>query len=143
MTDSDGRTLLHEAAADRYWRDFGGSKPKEHLAMWNRLLMLGISINTRDRNGRSPLFEAVTEEMTTWMLQQKADVNLKDDKGMTALMAAAGAEGGHSDGILRLLIKAGGGCDGERPRRQYRARPRRPQGIMGGHGRVTGSWRGT
>ncbi len=75
--------------------------------MWNRLLMLGISINTRDRIGRSPLFEAVTEEMTAWMLQQKADVNLKDDKGMTALMAAAGAEDGRFAGILRLLIEAG------------------------------------
>jgi ankyrin repeat protein len=103
-TDKDGRTLLHEAAD---WTAADpNAEPGRRQALWNRLLALGISINARDRKGRSPLFEASTLEIIGWLLEKRADVNLKDHEGMTVLMQAAGDA---FDWVkkMQLLLKAG------------------------------------
>ncbi len=100
-TDDEGRTLLHEAASA-----YSQGEPKERLALWNRLLALGIPVDALDRRGRSPLFEAGTEEMMEWLVEKKANVNLKDREGMTVLMEVAG-DGWDTVELMRWLLKAG------------------------------------
>ncbi|WP_395742327.1 ankyrin repeat domain-containing protein [Prosthecobacter sp.] len=103
-TDENGRTLLHEAAE---WTSLGPEdKPQVRTALWSRLLTLGISVNALDRNGRSPLFEASTEEVMAWLIEKGADVNLKDREGMTALMQVANDAGGAVE-LMQTLLKAG------------------------------------
>lgn len=103
-TDDEGRTLLHEAAdaASAYSQ----CEPEERIALWNRLLALGIPVDALDRRGRSPLFEAGTEEMMEWLVEKKANVNLKDREGMTVLMEVAG-DGWDTGELMRWLLKAG------------------------------------
>ena len=109
-TDEDGRTLLHEAAD---WTAADpNDEPGQRQAMWNRLLALGISVNARDRKGRSPLFEASTLEMMGWLLEKKADVNLKDNEGATVLMQAAG-DAFDTVKMMQLLLQAGADLKGK------------------------------
>ncbi len=102
--DKDGRTLLHEAAD--WTATDSHDAPGKQTALWNRLLELGISVNARDRKGRSPVFESRTLKMMGWLVEKKADINLRDHEGMTVLLQAAGDE---SDWIemMKLLLKAG------------------------------------
>ncbi len=103
-TDKDGRTLLHEAAS-MSWA-YSREEPEKRLALWNRILALGIPVEALDRRGRSALFEAVTAEMMEWLVEKNADVNLKDREGMTVLMEVAG-DGWDTVELVRWLLKAG------------------------------------
>jgi len=72
-----GTTLFH------VWAEKGNS------LVANQLLAAGCDVNAKDRDGKTPLFDAVQREKTTaveWLLDHTADVNAKDSSGKTVLL---------------------------------------------------------
>lgn len=75
------------------------------------LLMQGASVNSRDRNGDSPLNMAASkgnEALATVLLKAGADVNLANLSGVTPLMGAAFSG---KAAMVRTLIAAGAKTD--------------------------------
>lgn len=92
---SHGGTLFHEART---------------VIMAKRLHELGLDVNARRDDGRTPLrltSEKGDVELAVWLLEHKANVNLADKEGRTPLMAAVG-RGSYDEPLLPLLLKAGG-----------------------------------
>ncbi|MBO7244293.1 MAG: ankyrin repeat domain-containing protein [Alphaproteobacteria bacterium] len=107
-------TLLKEAGADFNKRDGEDKTPLERLIQrahpvyyrnampngyvdffnnyWKKaelLIRYGANINAKDKNGKTPLMEAVQQRSfgaVKFLIQNGADVNLADEKGETAVM---------------------------------------------------------
>jgi ankyrin repeat protein len=85
--DDEGRTPLMLAIGHADLLD-----PKAvYISLLRMLLKVGANVNSRDGHGRTPLIYAVeygNPAMITELLQAKADPNVKDEKGQTALSLA-------------------------------------------------------
>jgi len=73
-----------------------------------RLLAKGCDPDERDEDGETPLFEAVRGdlEMTQLLVERGADVNARDDSGMTVLMVAVSVIERFPE-IVQFLITSG------------------------------------
>jgi ankyrin repeat protein len=90
--DVFGNTPLHLAAS-------GG-----HEEIVELLIANGPDVNVKNKNGTTPLHNAVTKEIAELLIANGADVNAKDTWGQTPLYLAA--EKGHKE-VAELLIAAG------------------------------------
>jgi ankyrin repeat protein len=94
QVDDNGNTLLHVVARARF-----------HPEMIPLLLAEGVDPKTRNNNGESPLMLTAGNgggKMLEEFYKLDPDINQRDGKGETMLMAAAGSRDGDSATIKRL-----------------------------------------
>ena len=72
-----------------------------------KLLKKGVDVNSRNKKGRTALMEFCSKswgyELAKTLIENKADVNLKDNQGETALIHAICPFGGERKNIELLL----------------------------------------
>ncbi|MCL2673365.1 MAG: ankyrin repeat domain-containing protein [Alphaproteobacteria bacterium] len=73
-------------------------------SVMSALIKMGADVNTRNRQGETPLMHAGTLEMMNILIQAKADVNAKDETGRTPLIFASYAG---TPEMITALVKAG------------------------------------
>jgi uncharacterized protein len=124
-TDLKGRTpLMHALYLPMLLEDFGVIyEPEVRPVIVGRLLQQGASINAQDEDGRtalhytvtgarisnSQLFEQEQVSLLDTLIKYKADPNIKDIEGNTALAAALHSTSGQHIGIMELekLLSSG------------------------------------
>jgi len=91
----NGETALHYAARSQ----------SDTTEITGLLLSAGAPVNAQDRNGRTPLMDAIDDRKITMMLLESgANVNLRDDSGGTALMYVVGQ---HLTDRIKLIVDKG------------------------------------
>ncbi len=90
-----------------------------HSTLMKKTLALGPNIEARDSRGQTPLILAVRTsycrpKVVQLLVDHGADVNAKDDAGMTALCHAEKRDCLYKEEVIDILVAAGGeGCDPE------------------------------
>ncbi|NRA37581.1 MAG: ankyrin repeat domain-containing protein, partial [Planctomycetes bacterium] len=90
-----GESVLHYACAG-----------KKRLEIIKYLIEIGCDVNLKDKNGRTPLFNAVSigeKDIVNFLLGNKASPDVKDTEGKTPLHLAA--RWGKTDALKILLSK--------------------------------------
>jgi ankyrin repeat protein len=73
-----------------------------------RYVAAGMSVDSRDDEGKTPLMRAADAKIAGWLVSNGADVNAMDHNGDTALMEQARA--GNTD-VVKVLVKSGSNLD--------------------------------
>jgi ankyrin repeat protein len=117
-TPLDGAIKYKQNETADLLRKHGGNKGEElkalrvaagngHLEVVKQAIADGIDVNTKDKNGTTPLHLAAIQghtEIAELLIANGADVNAKDDGGLTPLHQAAAR--GHKE-VAELLITKG------------------------------------
>ena len=75
--DINGRTYLHRLAMEN---------EEGYSETWEQLLAIGADVNTKDRNGKTPLMLTHDSEIAKMLIEHGADINAKDNLGKTPIM---------------------------------------------------------
>jgi ankyrin repeat protein len=100
VSDSDGRTALHYAAA------------RGHIGAATALLRSGAAIDAREEDGETPLHSAAWSRqpaMGEWLIANGADLEARNRWGRTPLLIVARETG--DPGMAQVLIDAGAEID--------------------------------
>ncbi|KAF6829199.1 hypothetical protein CPLU01_08089 [Colletotrichum plurivorum] len=107
-TDNIGRTILHVVAEWHISKD----DEDEILPLLLQLSQLGISIDSKAKNGQTPLMIAASwnrENIAALLLRSGADPNVEDNNGYTSLITAIDKSWTlyYDFHVCRLLLKNG------------------------------------
>ncbi len=100
--DEDGASLLAQAAGSFANEDAPNAARFDSVKVIELLINAGANPNSRDDEGRTPLFEANDESVVRALLRGGADPGARDDLGRTALFDVY-----FTDSITASLVAAG------------------------------------
>ncbi len=104
------KIYIRSSETQRRWRkEFVEALKLNDVGKAERLLDRGFDIRQAiDHDGRAPLMEAQTAEVARFLISHGADVNQRDEDGLTPLMEAARK---NRPDVVQVLVEAGAELD--------------------------------